>query len=376
MKNNRRIPVTLFIGEKNFVETGNDKTKTGYKRHYEGPFFDALEGRVDFDIKHLYPLKGRKYSVWRHLLNHFYHPIKFKKDFKDDRIKHIMFSEEAFMLNFLPTGKTVVSCLDLIPLVAKGEASRKFRWFIKWAYKGMSKAEYIIANSEYTKFDIIKHLNIPENKICVAYPPIRETFKVEGKAPDSFFIKHGLQPGKKYLLYVGALDLKRKNINNLLRAFKIFRRKHVDIHLVLVGYTTLKGGINNLSRKIKNLGLSGSVHVIQNVPDDQLVAFYNMAHVFVFPSLFEGFGLPPLEAMACGTPVVSSDSTSLPEALGDSALFFDARDPQAISDTMAQLVENEGLHDKMVAKGLKQAEKYTWERYADATYEVYKKVRK
>ncbi len=374
MNDNKKIPVTLYIGEKNFVETGDDKTMTGYKRHYEGPFFDILDDRVSFKIVHLYPLKGRKYTIWRHLLNHFYHPIKYKEEFKHNRIKHIMFAEESFMLNYLPTKKTIVSCLDLIPLVVKGESSRKFRWFIKWAYKGMKKATHIIANSEYTKSDIMKHLNIPEEKISVAYPPVNEQFKAYGDAPDSFYLMHGLTPGKKYLLCVGALDLKRKNIDNLLRAFKIFRRKYMDIHLLLIGYTTLKGGVGRLNRQIKNLGLSGSVHIIQNVPDEELVAFYNMAYIFVFPSIYEGFGLPPLEAMACGTPVVSSDAASLPEALGEAALYFDPRDPHSISDTISQLVENEELYDKILAKGLKQAEKYTWQGYADSTYNVYKKV--
>lgn len=374
MNNTKKIPVTLFIGDKNFVETGDSKIKTGYKRHYEGPFFDRLKEKVNFEIRHLYPLKGRKYSVIRHLLNHFYHPICFKEEFKKNRVKHIMFGEEAFMLNYLPSDKTVVSCLDVIPLALKGETSAKFRWFAKWAYKGMKKAEKIIANSEYTKQDIIKYLKIDEKKIAVAYPPIQAQFRIEEEAPDSFFHNHGLSADRKYLLYVGALDLKRKNVLRLLQAFKHFRGKRMDTHLLLVGYTTLKGGIGSLQSKIKNMGLAGSVHIIRNVPDEELVAFYNMAHIFVFPSLYEGFGLPPLEAMACGTPVVSSDRASLPEALGDAAIFADPTSPPRIADAIEQLYENEELYDKMVAKGLKQAEKYSWEKYADDTYKVYQEL--
>ncbi|MFC1599872.1 glycosyltransferase family 4 protein [Patescibacteria group bacterium] len=369
-----RIPVTLFIGEKNFVETGDDKTKTGYKRHYEGPFFKRLEDKVNFEIRYLYPLKGRKYSIWRHLLNHFYHPFYFKEDFKKDRVKHIMFGEEAFMLNYLPGKKTVVSCLDVIPLAMKGETSAKFRWFAKWAYKGMNKAEKIIANSEYTKKDIMKYLKIDEKKIAVAYPPIQAQFKIEEEAPDSFYHNRGLSADRKYLLYVGALDLKRKNVSKLLQAFKLFRGKHMDTHLLLVGYTTLKGGIDSLSRKITKMGLGGSVHIIRNVPDEELVAFYNMAHIFVFPSLYEGFGLPPLEAMACGTPVVSSDRASLPEALGDAAVYANPTSPTSIADAIEQLHSDEALYDKLVARGLKQAEKYSWQKYADDTLKVYEEV--
>jgi len=371
---NKKIPVTLFIGEKNFVETGDNKTKTGYKRHYEGPFFERLKDKVNFKIKHLYPLKGRKYSIWRHLLNHFYHPFYFKEDFAQDRIKHIMFGEEAFMLNFIKSKKTIVSCLDVIPLAVKGETSSKYRWFAKWAYKGMRKAKKIIANSEYTKQDIMKFLKIDEKKIAVAYPPIQEQFRIEEEAPESFFHNHGLSADRKYLLYVGALDLKRKNVDKLLKAFKLFRGKHMDTHLLLVGYTTLKGGSDFLLRKIKKMGLSGSVHIIRNVPDEELVAFYNMAHIFVFPSLYEGFGLPPLEAMACGTPVVASDRASLPEALGDAAVYANPTSPTGIADAIEQLHDNEELYDKMVAKGLRQAEKYSWKKYADDTLKVYEEV--
>lgn len=370
----KKIPVTLLIGEKNFVETGNNKTKTGYKRHYEGPFFNRLEEKVNFDVRYLYPLKGRKYSIWLHLFNHFYHPFYFKEEFKKDRIKHIMFGEEAFMLNYLSGEKTIVSCLDVIPLAMKGETSSKFRWFAKWAYKGMDKAEKVIANSEYTKKDIMKFLKIDEKKIAVAYPPIQAQFRIEEEAPDSFYHSHGLSSDRKYLLYVGALDLKRKNVNKLLQAFKLFRGKHMDTHLLLIGYTTLKGGIDSMLRRIKRLGLSGSVHIIQNVPDEELVAFYNMAHIFVFPSLYEGFGLPPLEAMACGTPVVSSDRASLPEALGDAAVFANPTSPTGIADAIEQVYSNEGLYDKLVAKGLKQAEKYSWQNYADSTLKVYEEV--
>lgn len=374
MNEDKKIPVTLFVGEKTFVETGGDKTKTGYKRHYEGPFFEELEERVSFKVEKMYPLKGRKYSIFRHLLNHFYHIHFFRKQFSEDRVKHVMFGEEAFMLNYLPCEKTIVSCLDVIPLVVKGEVSSKYKLFLKWAYKGMKKAEMIIANSEYTKQDIIKYLKVDEKKIMVAYPPVQTQFKVIEEAPESFYLANGLQSDKKYLLYVGALDLKRKNVSKILDAFKLIRQKKPDIHLLLVGYTTLKGGIDTLSRKITRLGLSGSVRIIQNVPDEELVAYYNLAHIFVFPSLYEGFGLPPLEAMACGTPVVASDKASIPEALGEAAIYCDPTEASSIADSVEQLLKDEELYDKMLAKGLRQAEKFTWKKYADATYTAYDKV--
>ena len=369
-----KIPVTLFVGEKTFVEQGDKKTKTGYKRHYESRFFSCLNDRVDFEIKSLYPLKGDGYSTIRHLANHFFHPFKFRKDFKENRVKHIMFGEEAFMLNFLSGKKTVVSCLDVIPLVMPKETSGKFRMFLKWAYRGMKKADYILANSEYTKNDIAEHLKIDKEKIFVAYPPVQEKFKITDSVPQSFYTAHGFPKGKQYLLFVGALDARRKNLETALEAFKKVYFDNHDIHLLLVGYTSLKGNLNGILKKIDRLGLAGRVHVFTNVSDEELVSFYNLAKIFIFPSLYEGFGLPPLEAMACGTPVISSNASSLSEALGDAALFVDPMDSDGFAKAILKLLSDETLYDKMVARGLKQAEQYTWDRYCDDTYKVYKKI--
>ncbi len=369
-----KIPVTLFVGEKTFVEKGDKKTKTGYKRHYESEFFSRLDKRVDFEVQSLYPLKGENYSVIRHLANHFFHPIKFRSEFKKKNVKHIMFGEESFMLNFLPCDKTVVSCLDVIPLAMPKETSGKFKMFLKWAYKGMKKADYILANSQYTKNDIIKYLDINKEKIFVAYPPIQSQFKVLEPPPPSFYNAHGLPEDKQYLLCVGALDAPRKNLNTALDAFKKVYFNNHDIHLLLVGYTSVKGNLNSLRKRIKALGLAGRIHIITNVPDSELVAFYNLAKIFVFPSLYEGFGLPPLEAMACGTPVVASNAASIPEALCDAAIFVDPLDADGFANAIEKLLLDENLYDKLVARGMKQAEKYSWERYCDDTFKVYEKA--
>lgn len=369
-----RIPVTLFIGEKNFVQEEGEKTKTGYKRHYESAFFDQLNPYVDFKIKNLYPLKGKNYSVWRHLANHFLHPVKFRKEFKKDRIKHIMFAEEAFMLNFLPCEKTIVSCLDVIPLVLPNEASAKYIRFLKWAYKGMKKATHILANSEYTKHDIVKHLNIPAEKISVAYPPVQEFFKEDREIPDSFYEKFSLDKSRKYILSVGALDLPRKNIKTALKAFARFYREYKNAHFLLVGYTTLKGDLHELNKQTEELGIKDAASIITNVPDKDLLGFYNLADVFLFPSLYEGFGLPPLEAMACGTPVIASHVSSIPEVLGDAAVYADPLDPEDIAKNIEMLMVNRELREQKIEQGKLRAEVFSWKNYGTDTLRVYEKV--
>ncbi len=369
-----KIPVSLFVGDKTFVEKGDKKTKTGYKRHYELTFFSELEEKVDFDVHHLYPWKGKNYSVIRHLANHFAHPFMFRKVFRRKRIKHIMFAEESFMLNFFSGKNVIVSCLDVIPLAMPKETSGKFKMFLKWAYRGMKKADHILANSYYTKKDIVEYLDIDEDKISVAYPPVQSHFKVLEEPPSSFYRTHGLDESKQYVLCVGALDSRRKNLITALEAFKKVYFNNHDINLLLVGYTSVNGSLMRLRKRIKKLGLSGRVRIIMNVSDTELVAFYNLAHIFLFPSLYEGFGLPPLESMACGTPVVASNATSIPEALGEAALFVDPLDVQGFATAIERLLLDDQLYDKMVAKGLKQAERFSWKRYTKETYSAYKKA--
>ncbi|MBU1446366.1 glycosyltransferase family 4 protein, partial [Patescibacteria group bacterium] len=348
------------------------------KRHYESEFFDNLKNDVDFDVKYLYPMKGKKYSTMRHFLNHLIHPFKFFLEFRKDRIKHVMFTEEAFMLNFLPTQKTVVSCLDVIPMVMPDEASGKFKQFLKLAYRGMKRASIIIANSNYTKNDIVRYLHIDEKKIDVAYPPVNEIFKGMSDIGDAFYKKYNLDRQKKYLLYVGALDLPRKNVGAILKAFDDFRKtfqKGIDesVELLLVGYTTLKGD-DSISDQIKKMNLADYVSIISDVPDEDLVCFYNVASVFLFPTLYEGFGLPPIEAMACGTPVIASNVTSVPEVLGDAALFVEPHDFKAISKNIHLLLTDAKLCDEKIAAGKKRASLYNWENYCQATLKTYRKL--
>jgi glycosyltransferase involved in cell wall biosynthesis len=381
MEKQFKIPVTLFVGEKNFVQKKAENAKTGYKRHYESEFFDYLKEDVEFDVKYLYPIKGKKYSIIRHLLNHLIHPFKFWGEFRKDQIKHVMFTEEAFMLNFLPTRKTVVSCLDVIPMVMPNEASGKFKYFLKFAYRGMKKAPMIIANSDYTKKDIVRHLQIDERRIQVAYPPVNSIFKEisDENIGNDFYEKYKLNRRKKYLLYVGALDLPRKNVGTILKAFDDFKKNFQgkiddEVELLLVGYTTLKGDVNSIPSQIMKMDLAESVHIISDVPDEDLVKFYNIANAFLFPTLYEGFGLPPIEAMACATPVIASDVSSIPEVLGDAALFVSPNDFEGIAGNIYKLLTDEKLRDEKIAAGKKRAALYTWKNYCKSTLKAYRKL--
>jgi glycosyltransferase involved in cell wall biosynthesis len=174
-----------------------------------------------------------------------------------------------------------------------------------------------------------------------------------------------------YILYVGALTL-RKNIARALEAFAELNSSHPGLCFVLAGPSTWKK--TPIASLLERLGITERVLLTGPLTDDDLPALYNGADLFVFPSLYEGFGLPPLEAMACGTPVVTSNASSLPEVVGDAAITVDPYDVDALSGAMRRVLTDPCLRDEMRQKGLARASGFTWERTARETVSVYRQV--
>jgi glycosyltransferase involved in cell wall biosynthesis len=174
-----------------------------------------------------------------------------------------------------------------------------------------------------------------------------------------------------YILYVGSVE-KRKNLLRLLQAYAYLRDRGETCPLVIVGIQRL----NNVDvvAMLQELGLQRSVILAGYVADEDLPALYSGADLFVFPSLYEGFGLPPLEAMACGAPVVCSNAASLPEVVDDAALMVDPHNVEQLSEAMRRVLASRGLQDDLRARGLGQAKRFTWERTARETIAVYREV--
>jgi glycosyltransferase involved in cell wall biosynthesis len=176
------------------------------------------------------------------------------------------------------------------------------------------------------------------------------------------------------ILYAGALDF-RKNLTRLLEAFDIVRRTRSRAHLVLAGRRgTDKRVYPLIELEVRRLALGPSVEIVANPDDARLVDLYRSAAAFVFPSLYEGFGLPVLEAMAAGCPVACSRAASLPEVAGDAALLFDAEDPEAMAEAIESILDDAPLAASLSAAGRERAEGFTWERCARATLGVYRAV--
>jgi glycosyltransferase involved in cell wall biosynthesis len=174
-----------------------------------------------------------------------------------------------------------------------------------------------------------------------------------------------------YLLYVGGIE-HRKNLTGLLKAFSKVKKALPGYKLVIVGKKNWR--YKRVFSLISKLGLDADVVFTGYVPDSHLPCFYSLAEVFVFPSLYEGFGFPPLEAMACGTPVITSNTSSLPEVCGDAPLYVNPLDTDSLASAIQSAVLDRDQREAIVARGLAHVTRFLWERTAQETMEVYKAV--
>lgn len=228
-------------------------------------------------------------------------------------------------------------------------------------------ADRIIAVSEQTKKDLINAMNVPEEKIKVIYEAANEQFMPMDKA----YCRNSLSRYNitdPFILYVGTLE-PRKNIPKLIKAFYKIKKLGINHKLVIAG----KKGWNykEIFETIKNLKLQTDVLFTGYMPEEDLPILYNAADLFVYPSLYEGFGLPPLEAMACGTPVITSNTSSLPEVVGDAGVIVDPCNVGGLANVMYEVLINESLREDMRTKGLERARMFSWERTAKETLQAY-----
>jgi glycosyltransferase involved in cell wall biosynthesis len=233
--------------------------------------------------------------------------------------------------------------------------------------QAVKKASRIIAVSEYTKKEIVNYFKIDPSKIEVTYEACsdfkRTSAKIDQKA---FFQKIGIR--LRYLLYVGNA-YPHKNLELLLRAFKDLILEKSDLQLVLVG--KMDYFFERLKNLANTLKLEEKVIFPGYVSDEELKALYQNAKLYVFPSKIEGFGLPPLEAMAQGLPVVSSSSSSLPEILGKAAYYFNPDKKEEISMAIKKVLADDKLREEMKKSGYDQVKKYNWEKLAHQTLKIY-----
>jgi glycosyltransferase involved in cell wall biosynthesis len=285
---------------------------------------------------------------------------------------------EPFFLTLPPKNSvpTVVTVHDLTPIKFKNNFPSGLRGAIKWQIqkKRLKKADIIITDSYASKDDIIKITGYNDKKVKVIPLAAGKLFKkITSEQIVSTRKKYSLP--EKYILYVGDVTW-NKNLPRLLNAIK-----RTDLPAVLVGKSIANRDFDHtnpwnsdLVKVQKIITQSSKITALGFVSDHDLVAIYNAATVFVMPSLYEGFGLPILEAMSCGAPVITAPVGSLPEVAGDAALFADPYSIEDIAEKIEQVFRNEELQKELSEKGIERSEKFSWDKTAKLTLQVYKNL--
>jgi glycosyltransferase involved in cell wall biosynthesis len=234
------------------------------------------------------------------------------------------------------------------------------------------RARRVLTVSQASKQDILQYLRIPAAKVEVVYNALDERLATPPTDADLARVRERYLLTSPFILYTGNIK-PHKNVDRLIEAYSILRRRGVeDVKLLIIGEEISK--YPNLRRLVHRHQLHPHVRFFGHVPDDTLAALYRLASVFVFPSLYEGFGLPPLEAMAAGAPVITSNISSLPEVVGDAALLIDPMDAAAIADAMARVLGDAALREQLICKGRERVKHFSWTRSVARTREIYAEV--
>lgn len=290
-------------------------------------------------------------------------------------IFHIPYFEPFFpTLPLRKISKTVVTVHDLTPFVFPKEFPAGIKGKLYWKFQKLflKHADAIVTDSECSKNDILKFIGISEEKVHVVLLAAGEEFK-KISLSQSILKKYNIPP--KFALYVGDATW-NKNLPRLVRAAKA-----AEIPLVMVGKALVDNELDESNPWNKDLDYvrlfaknNPFIHRLGFVPTEDLVALYNTAAFFVMPSLYEGFGLPLLEAMSCGCPVVTSKEGSIPEVAGDAALYADAYNEHSIAEKMKIVFSDKKKRIELSKIGIQQSKKFLWEKTATNTMEVYKQI--
>lgn len=300
----------------------------------------------------LKPKSKNKYLT--HLWNHFILPFKHAD---------LLFCPANIAPFFVPKNKKLVVTLhDVAFLTYPDSFSSFFRSYYQWLVpKVILRADKIITISQASKNEIIRYYPFAKNKIEV----------ISLGLDNHFHLLQNIEK-KNQILYVGSLNT-RKNFTSVIKAFD--QLPYDQYQLVIVGNFSsnfhLDKQTQDLLEKAKR---NPNIEFKSHISDDELTLLYNESKLFLFPSFYEGFGLPPLESMACGTPVITSNLSSMPEVCGDAAIYIDPHSVEDISLKIQTVLNDEALQQKLINKGLEHIKQFTWEKATDEHIKVFKEV--
>jgi len=287
-------------------------------------------------------------------------------------IKHFDIYHETNYIPFRFKGKTITTVCDLsLLLFPETHPKERLDHFGRYFYERIHWSKRIITLSDYIKNEAIQHLGISPSRITSIPLAPDKKFRVLEKNEVNIYLRNRGYPAD-YILYIGAIE-PRKNLKLLIKAFNNIRNEFKGKYfLILAGPKSWL--YEEDFRLIESLGIKDRIIMPGYIPDEDLSYLYNGAKLFVFPSLYEGFGLPPLEAMACGVPVITSNVSSLPEVVGDAGFMVDPYRVNELTGAMNLVLSDENLQEEMREKGLNRAKMFSWEKCARETLKVYEEV--
>jgi glycosyltransferase involved in cell wall biosynthesis len=268
--------------------------------------------------------------------------------------------------------RAVAMVHDVAPVLFPSFFPPKGRLFYQKALNfGVRHLRRITVPSQCTKNDLVTHLSADPDKVAVVSRGVDPQFQPSRSLESIEAVRQKYHLPDRFILYVGTLE-PRKNVARLIRSYRLLRQEGIRHGLVIAGG---RGWLcDDVFEAANRDGLGGDVVFTGHVPEEDLPTLYQAADVFAYPSLYEGFGLPVLEAMACGVPVVCSDQASLPEVAGEAALLVDPTEVREIAAALARVLHDGDLRQRMVDQGLERARQFTWERAARNVLSVYREV--
>jgi glycosyltransferase involved in cell wall biosynthesis len=290
------------------------------------------------------------------------------------RIGADLFHAPHYVLPPLTRRRSIVTIHDCIHLMVPEYLPNRLAYGYAKAFlwSATQQADRILTVSEASKRDILRLFDVPAEKVVVIYNAIDERFNATPAEEDVARVRQRYQLDDDYVLYVGNIK-PHKNVERLIDAFAQVRQAGFDrLKLLVIGDEITRYA--GLRRAVHRCKLHGHVRFLGHLPTETLAILYRLAAVFVFPSLYEGFGLPPLEAMASGTPVVTSNISSLPEIVGDAAVLVDPYDVTSIANGIRRVLTDTALREKLRCRGLERARHYSWERSVRQIRAIYAEV--
>jgi glycosyltransferase involved in cell wall biosynthesis len=339
------------------------------KASYEGWSIESLRLGSNQAARDLKPSTARESRFDRYVR----YPIAVSRVNAD--VVHIVDHGYAHLLLGLNGTPTIVTCHDTIPwLMARGEVPsripRRVMWSVIMRLRMLNRARHIIADSHNTRRDLERLMPLLAGKISVIYPGVGGNFTRPPLAWDKRHARDalGIPGADRLLLGIGGSKVS-KNALGLLRIFAAVHERTTGVRLAIVGSLT-----DDFRRTAREMRIADRLHEFRDLPEERLVDLYRASDVLIFPSWYEGFGWPPLEAMACGVPVVASRAGSLAEVLGDGALLFEPSDTLGFANAIERLLGNSELAQRQIEAGLRRSSRYTWEHTAEQVFDVYKHV--